>query len=69
MREKGLRNANVNECSRGRCLLHVPGTFSTSQVGSWKLVVGGWGGWRLAVGGGWQLAVILCWTGTTKATV
>ena len=58
-----LRNANRNQRSRGRFLLHGDGTFSTLKVGGWRLVVGGrWGlavgGWRLvAVGSGWRLAV------------
>ena len=54
------RNANINERSRGRCLLHGHGTFSTSKVavgGSCRLAVGGGGGWQLAVGNWWRLAV------------
>ena len=55
---KKVRNANRNEGSRGRSLLHGPGTFSTSKVGGWWLVaVGGW--WRLAVGSWWSLGALL----------
>ena len=52
-----LRNANRNERSRGRSLLHGHGTFSTSKVGGWRLTAVG-GGWRLAVGDGWRLAAV-----------
>ena len=54
---KDLRDANRNEHLRGCSLLHGHGTFSTSKVGAWRLMVGG--DWRLAVGrlvavgGGW----------------
>ena len=47
---KNLRNANRNEPSRGRSLLNVHGTFSTSKVGGWWLA--SVGGWRLVVPGG-----------------
>ena len=40
----GLRNDNRHERSQGRPLLPGHGTFSTSKVGGWQLVVGG--GWR-----------------------
>ena len=33
---KDLRNANRNERSRARSLLHGHGTFSTSKVGGWQ---------------------------------
>ena len=52
-----LRNANRNERSRGRSLLHGQGMGKTqdhkNSIEQW-LAVGGW--WRLAVGGGWRLA-------------
>ena len=54
-----LDNANRNERSWGRSLLHGHGTFSTSKVDGWRLAVGG--GWRLAVGGGWWLAGVGAW--------
>ena len=47
-----LRNANMNEPSRGR---HLPHGWRLVVGGGWWLAVGG--GWQLAVGGGWQLAV------------
>ena len=51
-----LRNANTNKRSPGRSLLHGRGTFSTSKVSGWRLVVGDWR--RLpAVGGCWRLAL------------
>ena len=60
------RGTNINERSRGHCLLPGHETFSTSKVGGWWLVVGGdwrlmvsggWrGGWWLAIGGWWGLA-------------
>ena len=53
--KKSLRNASINEHLWGRNLLHGHGTFSTSKVGGWRLVVGG--SWQLEVGGGWQLVV------------
>ena len=52
-----LRNANRNDRSREHSLLHGHGTFSTSKVGGWQLVVGG--RWRVAVGGRWELAVLV----------
>ena len=52
--EEDLRNANRNERSRGRSLLHGHGTFSAFwQNYGIRLAVGGW---RLAVGG-WRLVV------------
>ena len=61
-RKKRVRNANRNECSRGRSLLHGHGTFGLGVGGWWGLAVGSRrlvavGGWRLAVGG-WRLAVL-----------
>ena len=66
--KKRLRNANINERSRGRCLLPGHGTFCTSKVGAWRLaVVGGGRGWRLVVGGGWRLAVGGPWGRSSRA--
>ena len=54
---EGVHNANRNECSRGRSLLHEHGTFCTSEFGGWQqLAVGGW---RLAVGGWRSLGAVL----------
>ena len=55
---KKVRNANRNEPSRGRSLLHGPDTGNTQDHRSiieQRLAVGG--GWRLAAVGGWRLAV------------
>ena len=60
-------NANRNERSQGRSVLHGHGTFSTSKVGGWlRLAVGSWrlvavgSGWqRLAVGGWWSPGAVL----------
>ena len=44
-KRRRVRNANRNERSRGRSLLHdhMKWTFSTSKLGSWwRLAVGGW---------------------------
>ena len=61
-RKTGLCNANRNELSRGRSLLHGHGTFSTSTVGCWWRLAAVRGWWWLAVGGGWQqLAVGGLW--------
>ena len=38
-------------------MLHGRGTFSTSNVGGWRLAVGG--SWWLAVGGWWSLRAVL----------
>ena len=54
----GGGNANRNELSRGRSLLPGHGTFSTEEVGGWRLVAVG-SGWRVAVGGWWCLGAIL----------
>ena len=59
-KKKDLRNANRNECSRGRSLLPGHGAFSTSKAGGWQLVAVG-SGWRLAVGGGWQRLAVGGW--------
>ena len=51
-KKTSLRNANRNERSKGRHLLHDhgPSRIQGLAVGSsWRLVVGG--GWRSAVGG------------------
>ena len=56
--KKNLRNANRNERSRGRHLLHGTGPSPLQRLavgGSWRLAVDG--SWRLAVGGLWQLVV------------
>ena len=53
---KSLRYTLICNAPTYETLLHGDGTFSTSNVGGWRLAVGGW--WRLAVGGaGWRLAV------------
>ena len=54
---KRVRNANRNECSRGRRLLHgqdIRKTQNRRDSGEQCLAVGG--SWRLAVGGRWRLA-------------
>ena len=66
-KKKRVCNANRNERSRGRSLLHGPdmGTAQnqSNSIEQWLAVGGGWqlavcGGWRLvAVGGWWRLAV------------
>ena len=55
--KKDLRNANRNERSHGRSLLHGHGNFSTSKIGGWRLVAVD-GGWWLAVAGLWRLAAV-----------
>ena len=63
---KGVRNANRNECSRGRSLLHRQDMGKTQNhknsielrlaaAGGWQLVAGGW--WLVVVGG-WRLGAI-----------
>ena len=54
-----LHNANRNEGSWGRSLLHGHGTFSTSKVGGWRLAAVD--GWRLAAGGCWRLTAVGGW--------
>ena len=62
--KKKVRNANRNEPSRGRSLLHSQNMAKIqdhrSSIEQWLAVAGGcWvgGGGRLAVGGWWRLAV------------
>ena len=63
--KRGARNANRNQRSWGRSLLHGRDMDKTQDhrngVGQWVAVGGGWrlaavGGWRLAVVGGWWRA-------------
>ena len=81
--KKRVRNINRNERSRARSVLHGHGTFSTSKVGGWRLVIVGWwrlvvgswrvvpfgGWWQLAAVGGWQLAVGGPWGLSLKAVL
>ena len=55
--KKKVRNAHRNERSQGRSLLRGHGTFSTSNVGGWRLAVVG--GWRLVVPGGRPQGLLL----------
>ena len=58
VRAPNVRNANRNERSRGRSLLHGHGAFSTSELGGWRLVaVCGWR--QLAAGSWWSLGAAL----------
>ena len=54
-KQKGARNPNRNECSRGRSQLHGQHMGKTqnrrSIIEQWLAAVGG--GWRLVVGGDW----------------
>ena len=52
-KKKKVRDANGNECSRGRSLLHVMGPSLLQRLA----VGGGW--WRLAVGGWWSMGTVL----------
>ena len=61
---KGVRDANSNERSRGRSVLHGQdmGKTDSKATGTlmnngWRLAVGGVGGSRFAVGRPWGLAL------------
>ena len=63
-KRKRVRNANRNECSRGRYFMVKTWprrrTTQTLSNNGWQLVaVGSW--WRLAVGGGWRLVAVGSW--------
>ena len=59
-----LRNANMNERSRGLSLLHGHGTFSASSVGGWRQSAVG--GWQLVAVGGWRGGGRWLWLGSWR---